>query len=105
MTNECIRFGIVGAAGRGNNFVRNLQANPATRLVALCDIRAEEVRKNAADLDVEHVFTDAEAMFDSGLIDAVVIGTPMHFHAPQAIAAIERGIHVLRDGATVRFLR
>jgi predicted dehydrogenase len=30
-------------------------------------------------------------------VDAVVIGTPMHFHAPQAIAALQRDIHVLSE--------
>ena len=54
-----IRFGIVGAAGRGNSFVRTLQAHAATEIAALCDIRADEVEANAADLGVEHAFTDA----------------------------------------------
>ena len=97
MADEKIRFGIIGAAGRGNSFARSLKANPATEIAALCDIREEQVRKNAAELGVEQVFTDAEAMCDSGKVDAVVIGTPMQFHAPQAIMALERGIHVLSE--------
>ena len=92
-----IRFGIIGAAGRGNSFVRTLQAHPATDLVALCDIRAEEVRRNAAEAGVEQVFTEAEELFNSGAVDAVVVGTPMPFHAPQAIMALERDIHVLSE--------
>lgn len=95
MTAERLRFGIIGAAGRGSSFVRTLQVHPATRIAALCDVRQEAVRAGAAELGVEHVFTDAGAMLDSGLVDAVVIGTPMQFHAPQAIMALERGIHVL----------
>ena len=97
MSAEKIRFGIIGAAGRGNSFVRSLEANPATEIVALCDIREEEVRKNAAELGVEGVFTDAEEMLDSGAVDGIVIGTPMQFHAPQAIMALERDIHVLSE--------
>ena len=95
MGTDTIRFGIIGAAGRGSSFVRSLMANPATRIAALCDIREEEVRKNAAELEIEHVFTDAEELLDSGEVDAIVIGTPMQFHAPQAIMALERNIHVL----------
>jgi predicted dehydrogenase len=97
MAQEMIRCGIIGAAGRGNSYVRVLRGNPATELVALCDVRQQQVRHNATELEIEHVFTDAEAMLDSGLIDAVVIGTPMHFHAPQAILALVRGIHVLSE--------
>jgi len=95
MTGEKIRFGIIGAAGRGSSFVRSLEANPATEIAALCDIREDEVRKNAAELGVKHVFIEDRALLDSGEIAAVVIGTPMQFHAPQAIMALERDIHVL----------
>ena len=92
-----IRFGILGAAGRGNSYIRNLQANPATVITALCDVREEAVKANAAEFAIPHAFTDAEAMLDSGQIDAVIVGTPMHFHAPQAIMALQRDIHVLSE--------
>jgi len=95
MKNETIRFGIIGAAGRGNSFVRSLQANPAASVTALCDLREQEIRERAAELEVEGVFTDAETMLESGQVDAVVIGTPMQFHAPQAAMALQRDIHVL----------
>lgn len=92
-----IRFGIIGAAGRGNSFVQALGANPATELTALCDVRREPLEANAAELGVEHAFTDAGELLDSGAVDAVIIGTPMQWHAPQAILALERGIHVLSE--------
>ena len=97
MAPDRIRFGIVGAAGRGNSFVRSLRAHPATELTALCDVRAEPLQANAAELGVEHTFTEAQALFGSGTIDAVVLGTPMPLHAPHAIDALERGIHVLSE--------
>ncbi|MEW6756408.1 MAG: Gfo/Idh/MocA family oxidoreductase [Candidatus Latescibacterota bacterium] len=95
MAADRLRFGIIGAAGRGSSYVRTLQAHPATCITALCDVREEAVRASALELGVEHVFTDAAAMLDSGRVDAVVIGTPMQFHAPQAILALQRDIHVL----------
>ena len=95
-----IRFGIIGAVGRGNSYVRSLQANPATEITALCDVSEEKVKARAVELDIAHVFTDAETMLDSGKIDAVVVGTPMHFHAPQAIMALKRDIHVLSEVTT-----
>ena len=36
-------------------------------------------------------------MLDRSDVDAVVIGTPMQFHASQAVAALERGVHVLSE--------
>ncbi len=90
-----IRFGIVGAVGRGNSYVRALSAHPATAITALCDIRLEAAQQSAGEIGVDHVFADVEEMLVAGVVDAVVIGTPMQFHAPQAIAALERDIHVL----------
>ena len=92
-----IRFGVIGAAGRGSGFIPTLLAHPATEITALCDIRREEVERHAAELGVEQVFTDASEMLDAGGVDAVVVGTPMPWHAPQAIAALERDIHVLSE--------
>lgn len=92
-----IRFGILGAAGRGSGFVPALLAHPATEITALCDLRAEAVARYAAELGVEQIFADADDMLDAGEVDAVVVGTPMPWHAPQAIAALERDIHVLSE--------
>ncbi len=95
MSGDRLRFGIIGAAGRGSSFVPTLMVHPQTAVTALCDVRAEAVAARGRELGIDHVFTDAEALLDSGTVDAVVIGTPMQFHAPQAIMALERDIHVL----------
>ena len=92
-----IRFGVIGSVRRGGSFVASLQANPATVIAALCDIQAEQLATAAAELRVERTFTDAEEMLDSGCIDAVIVGTPMPLHAPQAIMALERDLHVLSE--------
>ena len=97
MPRERIRFGVVGAARRGSGFVGSLMANPAAELAALCDLQEEVIRERSAELGVEHVFTDAESMLDSGKIDAVVVATPMHLHVPQSIMALERDVHVLSE--------
>ena len=97
MQNPIIRFGIIGAAGRGGGFAGALQAHPATKITALCDIREEQLKQNAEALGVKHTFTNAEEMLDSGEMDAVVVGTPMHFHVPQAVMALERNLHVISE--------
>lgn len=92
-----IRFGIIGAVKRGSSFVKTLQAHPRAELVAMCDIQEELLRERAADVGVELTFTDAEAMLDSGQVDAVIVGTPMPLHVPQSIMALQRGVHVLSE--------
>jgi predicted dehydrogenase len=41
------------------------------------------------------VFADHESLFDQARPDAVIVATPTVAHAPVALAAIERGVHVL----------
>jgi predicted dehydrogenase len=89
-----IRVGIVGAAGRGGSFRAALAANGAA-VTAVCDVNAERLAAVARDLAAGETYTDYEAMLERARLDAVVIGTPMQCHAPQAIAALERNVSVL----------
>ena len=88
--------GIVGAAGRGKSFRTALEANGA-RIRAVCDIRADALDECAAQLGAEEKYTDYAEMLERSRIDAVVIGTPMPLHVPQALPALERNIHVLSE--------
>ncbi len=92
---ETLKIGIVGAVGRGASFRAPFDAHPATTLHAVCDIRADALPEAARTLGVAEMYTDYEQMLDKSGVDAVVIGTPMQFHAPQAIMALERDVHVL----------
>ena len=94
---EQLRVGIVGAAGRGRSFFSAFIHNPYTRLEALCDINQEGLLKTAADICVEKTYTDYEEMLEKGGLDIVMIGTPMQYHAEQAIMALKRDKHVLSE--------
>jgi predicted dehydrogenase len=59
-------------------------------------------------LRAEHAFTDYDVMLTDGGCTAVVIGSPMHLHVAQSIAALERGVHVLCEvtaGVTIEECR
>ena len=119
MSGNPIRVGIIGFGGRGSHLVRVLgfatrnwledakkqkgqprlqafleQENLNVKLTGVCDpfsIRAEEA---AADFPDCTIYRDHEEMIASPDIDAVIIATPDHWHAPMAIAALEAGKHV-----------
>jgi len=90
-----IKVGIAGAARRGTSFFAAFAHNPHTTITALCDIDEEGLQSAASALSTEQTYTDYEKMLDRAGIDAVVIATPMHLHAPMSIAALERDISVL----------
>ncbi len=93
---EKLNVGIVGAAGRGRSFKAGLEAAGA-RIRAVCDIRADRLDGCARLLGADEKYSDYADMLEKSDIDAVVVGTPMQFHVPQSILALEKGLHVLSE--------
>ena len=89
-----IRFGVIGLR-RGQSFVRVCKAAQGAEVVSLYDIDAEKVSSAAAEIGAKP-FTDYEQFLSSG-IDAVVIASPLSFHAQQAVTALGAGVHVLSE--------
>lgn len=92
-----LAVGIVGAAGRGQSFFSAFTHNPHTSLTALCDLNEERLKTTTVIAGVEKTYTNYEEMLDESGINMVVVGTPMPLHVPQAIMALERGIHVMSE--------
>jgi len=95
-----IKVGIVGACARGGSFKLACDAIGAIEVVAVCDTNREALPAAAERLGASQQYTDYGEMLDRAGVTAVVIGTPMQFHAPQAIAALERNVHVLSEVTT-----
>lgn len=76
----------------------NAQENLNIQLAAICDIfdfRAENALTsfNKGDNKIKRFRTHLD-MINSGEVDAVVIATPDHWHAPMAMDALNAGVHV-----------
>ena len=82
---------------RASSFVRAFQSHPETEIVALCDLYQPTLTDAGAALGVDKLYTVYEQMLDEVKPDAVVVATPMQYHAAQSIAALERDIHVLSE--------
>jgi predicted dehydrogenase len=66
------------------------------RVAALYDVDGERARDVAAELGGVAAFGDWEAFLASD-VDAVVLASPVPFHAAQAVAALAAGKHVLSE--------
>ena len=91
-----INLAAIGAGGKGRSDIRWASSEGQENVIALCDV---DFSGSAADAVKEHPkakqYADYRVMLDKEKdIEAVTISTPDHVHAPAAIAAMERGIHV-----------
>ncbi|MBQ7865470.1 MAG: Gfo/Idh/MocA family oxidoreductase, partial [Clostridia bacterium] len=95
---EKIRLGIIGIGNMGSGHACRVVDGecPDFVLTAVADVNP--ARKGwAKDRLGENVafFDTAEAMLDSGLIDACIVATPHYDHPGLAIECMKRSIHVL----------
>ena len=98
MNIEKLSLGIVGACGRGGRLMERLgEAFPGVRIHAVCDTNAEGLAEAKKSLSAAESYTSFEDMIGKSEIDALLMGTPMNFHAPHACEALKRGIHVLSE--------
>lgn len=95
---EKVRMGVIGVGNMGSGHTDSLFNGKVENmeLKAVCDInpaRLEWVKEKFGDGIA--LFDKAEDLMDSGLVDAVIIATPHYFHPPLAVAAFQRGLHVM----------
>jgi len=109
--NETITVGCIGTGGRCRKLMQSLATIPGVKIVAVCDIwdfHLEEGRKLAQA--GAFATKDYRALLDRKDIDAVLIGTPDHWHVPITVDACAAGkdvyvekplTHDLSEGARV----
>lgn len=90
--NSKLNIAAIGVAGRGGDDVNGVASQ---NLVALCDVHESHAAKTFDKFPSAKKYRDFRRMFDEihGQIDAVVIGTPDHTHAPAGVMAMKLGKH------------
>jgi len=89
------RVGVSGAR-RSPSFMSALNAIAETEPVACCDPNEEARRSFSEEWNVNG-YEDFQQMLDSEKLDIVIVASPMQFHVPQAIAAMDAGAHVMSE--------
>ncbi len=89
--NEKLNLGIIGAGGRGG---ANLQAVAGENIAALCDVDRGPLNAAARRFPDAKTYTDfRELLSEAKGLDAVVVSTPDHCHAPASVMAMKQGLH------------
>lgn len=89
---ETIRVGCIGTGGRCRTLMKSLLTIPNTSIVAISDIRQDALAQaKAMTGDKVAMFSDYRKLLEDKNIDAVLIGSPDHWHVPMTIDAVAAG--------------
>ena len=92
-----VKVALIGCRSMGFSNLSKFLEYPEVECVALCDIDDEWLNKRAADVEkktgkkVPHLYKDWRHVIDNKDIDAVIIGTPDHWHCLPTIFACQAG--------------
>lgn len=92
-----VRYGIIGIGNMGTAHAQSLLSEiKGAELTAVCDIREERLKWAEEQLP-ENVrkYSTPKKLFESRIMDAVLICTPHYDHPTLAIEAFQHGYHVL----------
>jgi predicted dehydrogenase len=93
---DTLRIGLIGCRNMGFFNLENHLKQPGVVCAALCDVDEEVLRRRAADVETRFgqkpvLHKDFRKLLDDPEIDAVIIGTPDHWHCLQMVMACEAG--------------
>ncbi len=90
--NNRIRIGVIGTGGRARGLMSLLKRLPGNEMVAVCDVYEPRVLQ-AAEITgpAAAKMADYRRILDDPTIDAVVIGTPDHWHKTITLDAVSAG--------------
>ncbi len=94
--NDRITFGLIGCGSMGRENLRHFLQMADVAVAGVCDVDESHLDRAVADVTktgrpAPKRFKDFRRLLDQKEIDAVIIGTPDHWHALIFIAACEAG--------------
>ncbi len=94
---EPIRLGLIGPGGMGSNHLKTLLNRKDVIISWVCEVDKSRLSQAAKLVDAAgpapQTTSDLRKVLDDPAVDAVLIATPDHWHAPAAIMALDAGKH------------
>jgi predicted dehydrogenase len=96
-----LNVAVVGCGGMGDVHLARWSEVSGARIAAVCDLDTAAATRAAAQFGAE-AHTDWRALVQSAGLDIIDICTPPNLHRDIAIAALDRGLHVLCEKPLAR---
>ncbi len=90
---DSLRTAHIGVGGMGGADLESIASHKSVVVTALCDVDSKKLSKAQKLHSGAKVFSDYRRMFDQvgSAIDAVIVSTPDHTHAPASLMAMNLG--------------
>ena len=100
--NDKIVFGLIGCGGMGGSNMRSFMGHADVDVAAICDVDSNRITGDFAEVEKKYgrkpeVFKDYRKMLERKDIDAIIVGTPDHWHALNLIDSVEAGKDVYQE--------
>ena len=95
-SDNILNHACIGVGGMGWSDLNKFKEHPNVRIVAICDVDAENLKKASELLPDARTYTDWRELLkkEANNIESVNVTVPDHNHFPIAYAAIQKGKHV-----------
>ena len=103
--NDKIRMAAIGVNSRGNVLATGFAKEKGCEVSYICDVDSRAMAKTISNVEETagnkpKGEKDIRKLLESKDIDAVIIATPEHWHAPGALMALKAGKHVYLEKPT-----
>lgn len=103
MAKKTIRVAVIGVGAIAQvSHIPALRRLAGVEVAALVDPDEEKAQRVAQRYGIPRVSDNVEPLLEDEALDAIVVCTPNHLHAPISIAALEAGKHVLCERPMAR---
>lgn len=99
---DTVKVGVVGIGWAGQQHLEAYNAIDGAEIVAVAGMEEQLRGQLAEKYRIPHSFARWEDLLDVEELDAISVAVPTFLHAPIAIAALEKGIHVLSEKPIAR---
>jgi predicted dehydrogenase len=90
-----VKLAFAGTGYISQIHARAAQKLPGVELVAVVNHQLKSMAAFAQEFNIPRQYATVQELLRGGDVGAISINTPNYLHAPQTIAALEAGVHVL----------
>ncbi len=97
-----LRVGVIGLGFGGEMALKGYSQLPNVEIVALAGLEEDKLQALGATYNIPHLYHYHNELLSRDDLDAVSVCVPNYLHAPIAIEALGRGMHVLSEKPLAR---